>query len=142
VVKEKINMGYCMQQRDSVFFIAKKDVPKALKAIKSLVGKERIADSSGPHFSWVDTTGFTEAKTLSDALNAWRWSVEEDADGNVVAIQFEGQKLGDDGLLFKAISPFVKKGSYIEMSGDESAIWRWVFDGRKCAEKDGKVVFD
>ena len=52
-----------------------------------------------------------------------------------------GDALCDDRLLFDAIAPFVKAGSFIEMSGEDGTLWRWHFDGKQCQEQLGHVVF-
>jgi len=135
-------MGYYIDQEEVHFFIAKKDHVKALEAIHNLAGKETISDSGGRHFSWVNTDCFLSAKTLTDALEVWRWTAEEDAEGNITYLYFEGQKLGDDLILFEAIAPYVKEGSYICMRGEDGEHWRWFFENDMCVEQTGKVVYD
>lgn len=125
-------MGYCMSQRGCNFFIAAENKEKALQAIKDLGDK--------PKFSWVDNKSYLEADTLAKAMNAWRWSIDEE-DDNVVNICFDGEKLGDDEVLFQTIAPFVKAGSYIEMDGDENCLWRWVFDGKRCQEVTPQIIW-
>lgn len=126
-------MGYCMKQRSSKFYVL--DEEAALEAIKRLAGKETIKPG---HFSWVDTWEFITADTFEEAMDAWRWKVES----SYKAIFFEGEKLGDDLLLFSTIAPYVEAGSYIEMQGEDGAIWRWIFDGKTCREVTAKIVFE
>jgi len=142
-------MGYCMEQIDSDFMIKAENVKAALQAIKKLAGKETIKDGSGGHFSWVETSDFVKAKTLDKAMDAWRWEITgpepEDPENDPAefdAITFNGEKLGDDAILFNAIAPYVEKGSYIEMQGEDGSRWRWVFDGKKCKEVTAKISFD
>ena len=137
-------MGYCMAQRDSKFSMTAESAKKALKEIKSLAGSESVKDGGGRHYSWVVTEDFLKAETFSEAMRAWRWEVEEGKSktGTVVAVSFEGEKLGDDATLFKAIAPYVEAGSWIEMEGEDGCLWRWVFDGKTVEEKSGRVVFD
>jgi len=135
-------MGYHMSQRDNEFFIGKDKKEACLEAIKGLHGRESIEDSSGRHFSWVDSNNFLKAETLAEAFSAWRWEIEENEKGDVVAILFQGEKLGDDGVLFEAVAPFVVAGSYIEMHGEEGCLWRWCFDGEECVEKTARIVWD
>lgn len=126
-------MGYCIEQRDCKFYVV--DEEAALAAIKELAGKETM----GPgHFSWVDTREFMAADTFEEAMDAWRWET------NLYQkyILFNGEKLGDDKLLFDAIAPYVEAGSYIEMQGEDGAIWRWIFDGKTCREVTAKIVFE
>lgn len=126
-------MGYCMKQRSSRFYVV--DEEAALTAIKGLAGKETM----GPgHFSWVDTREFMMADTLKEAMNAWRWDIEP----KYKAIFFEGEKLGDDLLLFGTIAPYVEAGNYIEMLGEDGQIWRWIFDGKTCREVTAKIIFE
>ena len=134
-------MGYCMSQREADFAIHAKDFDKALKAIQGLHGSESIADSGGRHFSWVGYE-FYKIANLAKMMEEWRWDLELDEDGNAVGIHFQGEKIGDDQVLFDAIAPWVKEGSYIEMHGEDGAIWRWTFDGEKCIEKSAKITFE
>lgn len=141
-------MGYCMDVRDSKFFISVKNKEKALRAIKDL--QHRVKEGGGcsycggkedRSFSWVTTSEFVNAKTLKEAMVAWRWEVSEDTDENVNSIYFDGEKLGDDAILFEAIAPYVKKGSFIEMNGEDGCIWQWQFNGKTCIEKAATVSF-
>jgi hypothetical protein len=123
-------MGYRMHQTGGEFFIAAGDKARALAAIKSLHGQETYGD----HFSWVDTPEFLRADSLEGALRVWRWDAEADGDGNIVALEFAGENLGDDEKLFGTIAPFVRAGSYIEMTGEDNEMWRWVFADGTCRE--------
>ena len=133
-------MGYCMNQQYSEFFIPADKVNDTLKAVQALAGKETIHDVYS-HFSWV-SEDFHLATSFAEIMRAWRWHISYDADGNVDEIEFNGEKFGDDIILFKAIAPFVKEGSFIEMQGEDGALWRWYFDGNKCIEKDAKISWE
>jgi len=136
-------MGYHMEQRDSQFRIERKNFGKALLAIKALSGHETITDGSGPHFSWVRTEEYLGAETLGAAIHAFRWAAEVDGpEGDIIDIRFRGEKLGDDEQFLRVLAPFVVKGSFIEMQGEEGAIWRWTFDGYTVIEKSGRFVFE
>lgn len=134
-------MGYYMYLEESTAKILVRNFEKALQAIKDLAGKETITDSSGRHFSWVDTKEFVEAETLEDALRAWRWEVET-IQGGMLINEFTGQKYGDEEHLFGAIAPFVEDEGYIHMVGEDSAHWKWIFSDGKLEERSGRVVFD
>jgi len=133
-------MGYCMDQREADFFVAKDNLQPMLKAIQDLHGSETIGDSSGRHFSWVDND-FHAIDDPIEMLGEWRWNAEKDDDGNIDTIYFGGEKLGDDNILFNAIAPFVREGSYIEMRGEEGDRWRWCFDGTTMTEKNANIRF-
>lgn len=133
-------MGYCMQMIEQDFFIPADKVPKVIDAIRRLGGGETTRDSTGAHYSWVQRD-FARRDTVPEMMSAWRWEVETE-DGNIVSIEFCGEKLGDDHILFEAIAPFVKAGSYIEMSGEDGTRWRWVFDGKTCVEKTATISWE
>lgn len=121
-------MGYYIDVIQTEFHIPADKVNDALQAVKAL-GKE------GKSYSWVDDN-FANRDTLKATLEAWRYDITEDEEGNVTDIYFNGQKLGDDETLFRALGPFVDAGGYIEVSGEEGAQWRWAFDGEKMVEQD------
>ena len=127
-------MGFHMQQIGGVFTLKRSNEKGALAAIKALAGKETIKDGSGAHFSWVDSDFAEKYDNLHDMMEEWRWELEYDDNGDVDAIQFTGEKIGDDLLLFQAIAPFVEAGSYIEMQGEDLSKWKWSFDGTTCTE--------
>ena len=113
-------MGFCMRPVEIKFKIEKENEAKAFKAIKSKFSKTRNADN------------------LSEAMQIMRWEISESSEG-IDDVEFLGEKLGEDHELFKTIAPYVKAGSYIEMSGDEGTSWRWSFDGNTCHEISPKV---
>lgn len=126
-------MGYCMTQADSSFHIKREKQDAALKAIKALA-------ENPPKwgYSWVDEK-YVRANDLQTALDDWRWETElDDETGDIVGINFGGEKLGDDSVLWKAIAPFVEKDSFIQMAGEDGAVWRWVFNGSSVEEVEPK----
>lgn len=127
-------MGYYMNQRGCNFFVPASNVQSMIEAIHNL--------DNGSHYSWVKMN-FLDSKDVEEIFKCWRWSIELDPDtGNIVDIFFDGEKMGDDEALLKAIAPFVKAGSFIEMSGEDNAMWRWCFDGEKMVEKLPTITWD
>lgn len=140
-------MGYHITQRASEFKIKSENKAKALEAIKALATQtSRMGGGSSTGerwFAWVPTEDFVKATTLPEAMGAWRWSVSEDEKtGDIIDIGFNGEKLGDDEILLEAIAPYVEPGSYIEIEGEEGALWRWLFDGVWLEEKNAKISWD
>jgi hypothetical protein len=125
-------MGYCINQRYNKFFLVKEHFNDALLAIKSLAEKEN------KNYFCIDHN-FASIDNLSDMLSEWRWEANIDDNGNINDLFFFGEKYGDDLIMFSAIAPWVKPGSYIEMSGEDGSIWRWVFDGTHCKEVSPKI---
>ena len=122
-------MGYCMDQRDSDFHVARENVADMAKAVRAIEGQ----------FAWVSNRH--NAGTVEGLFRAWRWEIQRDDGGDVVGINFCGEKLGDDPILFEAIAPYVQDGSYIEMQGEDGALWRWSFTDGKVVEQEGVVDF-
>ena len=133
-------MGYYVTMVDCDFFIAEKDKGAALKAIQGLdpfngSGGGRFEPETGKvesWFSWICTNEYKSAETLEAALKAWRWPVASEPTpspgGDIDRLEFEGDELGDAEHLFRAIAPFVRDGSWIEIEGEEER-WRWCFVG-------------
>ena len=147
-------MGYHMQVEGIEFLIREKNKKKALEAIKSLNSDNgsggRWEPESGKTkswFSWVDTEEFMSAETLEAALEAWRWPVYFEGElcdvvTDITDLTFEGEKLGDDVYLFRAIAPYVESGSYIRMRGEDNEVWRWRFRDGTCLEQGAIITFE
>jgi hypothetical protein len=115
-----------MNQRSSDFNINAENKDKALKALKALCKKKDLG--------WVDNAFVINANTLEEALKECRWDTENIFGENINSIDFSGEKLGDDYDIFNAIAPYVESSSYIEMEGEDSDLWRWVFEDGECKE--------
>jgi hypothetical protein len=90
----------------------------------------------GYHIELVDQSFFVEAKNVSrvegkllDMLDF----VKKDEEGNIVGVEVQGEnKLWDQQEILTGIAPFVRKGSFLEILGEDGDRWRWVLDGEKC----------
>jgi hypothetical protein len=130
-------MGYGMRFYEANFFIATPDKQAALHAVQKLALHTHLmsgvcsdADGDTRHYSWVDTAEFLAARTLEDAVAAWGWRLYmSETTEAIVDIIFENEYAGDDGVLFEALAPFVRKNSFIQMAGEDGEPWRWVFTG-------------
>ena len=125
-------MGYHVEQTDSQFFVAADAIPSLIETVHMLA-------ESG-QYSWV-RDNYIDSNDVADIFRCWRWNIELDKHGNIVGIGFEGEKLGDDEVFFKAIAPFVKHDSFIEMCGEDHAMWRWKFSNGKLREIYPEVIW-
>lgn len=123
-------MGYYIKQRNTQFVIRKKNFEKVIEAINKL-------EPGG----WVSSEAQT-SKDIEEVFEAWRWNVYMDQKGNIVNIDFNGEKAGDDSKLFHAVAPYVEDGSFIEMSGEEGEIWRWTFRDGEMIEEGCELCWD
>ena len=139
-----------MDQRDSAFSINNDKKADALKALKELLNHTGLM-SGGQFggegepkrwFRWVDSDDVANAKTLEEALKAWRWETYANDKGDIVNIELQREKLGDDLVMFEAIAPFVISGSYIQMTGEDGSMWRWTFNGVQCVEQNATITWE
>ena len=124
-------MGYYMDQIDGNFRVKKENLDKMFEAIKNIPNES---------YAWIDD--FKNCDNIRDILLEWRWETYFDENGNIWHLSFDGQKLGDDEVLFHAIAPFVEAGSYICMRGEDDTLWKWYFDGEHLREFAGRIVWD
>ena len=128
-------MGYYIEQRSDMEFKIKKEfIAGCLKALKEMAERDN-------NFSWVQNVVVRGADTITQAFHEWRWNVQFNEAGDISALYFEGEKLGDEDSLFQTIAPFVEAGSYIEISGEEGSIWRYCFDGTDCTESYPEIIW-
>lgn len=127
-------MGYCISQNEAKFSMKADNKVPAFKALK--------AAASDKSFCWINPATVKGCRTLEELMDECRWDLDENDDGDVIGIAFSGEKAGDDLKLFNALAPYVEAGSFIEMQGEDGALWRWVFDGKTCVEKTAKVSWD
>jgi len=131
-------MGYYMNSSGNAVRIKKERFAEALEAVKALASQESLMGggsysvSDGKkietrHFSWVDTEAFLKAETLVDALTEWRWKAILSDSGDIDEVEFDGEKLGNDDVLWQALAPFVEPGSVIYCHGEDGTDWRWTF---------------
>ena len=128
-------MGCYMQITESNFTVKKGNFDEVVKVVKSLVKDEGSLD-------WVNLEEVLDAKDIFEVMAKCRWTVGASTEkGDVDYIDFDGEKLGDDLILFETIAPFVEKDSYIQMTGEDNSMWRWVFDGNACTESYADIVW-
>lgn len=148
-------MGYCISQIGSEFFMAADQQSAALEACKVLAGHADQGTGSSYSngrttarwFSWLNGTPFDTSwngpfrSSMNEVFDDWRYKATFNEDGDIIRIDFTGEKIGDEIEFFKAIAPYVKPGSYLEMSGEDGARWRWYFDGVTCEEQAAKITY-
>ena len=133
-------MGYYMDQTDSKFVIKKENFENALNALKAAFVPEKmdcvdyIHGKQHPHFSWVDTQTVLNAEKLEDALVEIRYEPKYNNNGNIVNVEFTGEKYGSEVVFFTALAPYVEKDSYIAFKGEDGAEWSWDFNGKTVSE--------
>lgn len=131
-------MGYYMYQNKCDFKIKRENIPKAFNALRTLFS------SDSPPTGWIYPKDVLAANTFEDAIGEARWDVYFEADHlDIVGIYFNGEKYsGEEEIVLGAIAPYVEDGSYIEMNGEDGALWRWAFEDGECIEKTPLIIWD
>ena len=94
------------------------------------------------------------SRDLCGVLAAWRYAAEETdqpspveqlASGvqfsDVTVMYFQGEKWGDDERLWRVLAPFIEDGGAVEMTGEDSTLWRYRFEGGNLIEETGTIVW-
>jgi hypothetical protein len=114
-------MGTSMYLYADRFRIKAEDKEKALEKIKELM-KDPNASRGGYNyeegrvFSWLHNSNPEKWSSLEEALTEWRFKPETNDNGDIVGLEFTGQKVGDEKQMFKRIAPYVQQGSRLEFS--------------------------
>jgi hypothetical protein len=118
-------MGYCKVQVNSNFYINSDKVSDVIQAIKN-IPKNGFKLTNG---SYAYVAEFQHLEDVIELFSAWRYDIVMSiVTGNIISIEFSGGKIGNCDVLFKAIAPFVREGSFIDWVGEDGAIWSDVFE--------------
>lgn len=134
-------MGYCIEQTDSNFIIKKENFRDVLNNLKAVFTPDKmtcidyIRGEELPHFSWVHTDTILDAETLEEALEGIRYYSIFNDNGDIINVEFIGEKYGDEEIFFAALAPFVEKDSYISFEGEDGRKWTWFFNGKEVRQK-------
>lgn len=130
-------MGYHMFLLHSDIFISQEKHDSALATIKSAMA----AEGKREEFAFVSKQSCLLVETFVDVMRIWRWLPECDDDGNIVSLDFLGEKLGNEDFLFGVIAPFVKDGSNVQMAGEDGRVWQWLFHSGIVDVEEGVITF-
>lgn len=114
-------MGYGVTQENTKFAIKAGNLEAARTALNAWDGLEQ--------------EGVDADDSLVEVLQKLMWPPTLDGDGNITGLDLEGERNHEEDVWFNLIAPFVEKGSYIEMCGEDMMRWRWYFDGKRCIEQ-------
>lgn len=128
---------------ESDFFIDRSHHDEALKAIKRLPQQHPDVFGSVSCFVWRDQ--LARATTLEEAMRFYNWPVTLQ-DGHVVGIHFADNLddfEGEYDLLFAALVPYVRRGSWIRLLNYRFDVVTWHFETDALrAELKGNVLDD
>ena len=81
------------------------------------------------------------AQEVTRELTDYCYEGDDDEAGNIAAIGFNGENPGDTFEMFQRIAPMVDDGCYLEFSGEDGSLWRWVFKNGKCHEINAMITW-
>lgn len=133
-------MGYSIFANADAIFIPQANIDEGLRSVQKLIRlKSELRRDRG--FAFVDQDAAERATSLEIMLAAWRWIPDIDASGNITSLEFVGEKLGDDELLFDTLSPFIKSGSFLDIVGEDCKTWRWLFRDGVMKRLEGTILY-
>ena len=123
-------MGYYCNSFASDFHVKSENIPKIIKAYEgSFKDVRRCPDQDDQTY-------------VDKIFTYFGLSVDFDRNRNIDSIWFEYGKLYSDLETFLClIAPFVEDLSHIDMIGDDSNVWQYVFKDGQMTEYPGRMAF-
>ena len=84
-------------------------------------------------FAWVNWNYQETCKNLIDMLDVFRFDVEVNDNGDIIYLEWKGNKLGDEAELFRVLAPYISSGSYMYWSSEEGD-YTWYFNNGQFIE--------
>jgi hypothetical protein len=128
-------MGYYIHTEDGAYTIPADKRKDALKALDNYREHQDV--------DWGDDRPEGGFKTLREALNACRFSGEEEEEGGDFNVNcFTGEKYSSDlEKTLNVIAPFCEEGDYMQFQGEEGEHWRWIVQNGKIKEVYAELVW-
>jgi len=150
-------MGYYVNITENSMFIKKENFELCYEAMCALNNNNDIKNGGAygkniqyvkgnewdenKWFSWMPWNYPETCKTFISILAELGFEYNLDEEGNLVWLNYSS-KIGQEDLFFKAIAPFVNKGSYVNWMGEDNLMWQWYFDGKELIEKTAVIRYE
>jgi len=128
-------MGYYIFQEDSKFHVDNKHVNDLVRAVHRLC----LDDNNCSYYMSDDITSVND---VVEIFRLFSWGIDQNETGDIVDINFEGEKSGGDREFLETIAQFVKDNSYIQMRGEDHEQWRWSFSNGQMTERTPTVTWE
>lgn len=122
-------MGYCVDMKVRV------KIPKEKKDEMFAIFKELEAK----HHTY---KGLASHRTVKAAFEDARYGAILSKKGYYYVNEWIGEKLWDDESFWKHLAPLIMDGSYIVVTGEDHARWKWKFSGGKLETKHASYEYD
>jgi hypothetical protein len=126
-------MGYEISVDHAEIHIKKENFGSVLNAIASI--PDRMA--------WTELKDIQRIAKSGDITKMFEhlgWPVEFDSEGNIIRMEFDSSKIGDEEVWLGAIAPYVESGC-IQVRGEDGDLWRWVLSGGKLIETRPEITW-
>lgn len=115
-------MGYNMtQQPSSKFHLSTKKHPEAFELLKKLA-------PTGNNYHFVAWDAHAQAKNLCELMEAHRWHPTVDTRGNILKLEFTGERLGGLEEKFFKLLRLSGAAGHIDMVGENGEAWSWLLN--------------
>lgn len=149
-------MGYYIRTPQTSFAIRTENLPRFFELVANLMSDENIEENghggswngNGAKmrgwYSWVNTDNVRNAvvdRDISGVFKEWGYDLEFTSEYEGVCnyyldIRGGDAKIGDEETFFAAIAPVVEDGSFLDVTGEDDAQWRWMWENGKFYSQD------
>lgn len=79
---------------------------------------------------------------LAEELGYWHWRAILDEDYNIFAMRLRANFMDSfsTDYLFTILAPRVRAGSEVVIRGEDSTLYKWVFDGKRVKKLESRAV--
>jgi len=72
------------------------------------------------------------AERVAEIIADAGYELDGDENGNINGFTSDGSDICDDDELYQTLAPFLRSGSFLELSNELGDTWRWVFFDGNC----------
>jgi hypothetical protein len=151
-------MGYYVRTIDSKIFLDKKHFDDVYKKLCELNDYDELkrGGSYGSNednnsnerynkskwFSWMDYNYPETCKDMHAVLTQVGFNCEYDDDGNLVMLDYEENKTGNEDYFLSCLAGFIEDGSYLTFKGEEDDdYYRFTFQDGYMYHERGRIEF-
>ncbi len=133
-------MGFKIDEKTikSSLNISKENMIKAFPIVKSILLEK-------DEFIRVERIDLENATCFEELINAMRWDLKIDSQGNAISIYNHGLNVAEEELLFNSIADFVDDGSFVEYIRDgysSNQKERFDYKNKKVIQRTWSEKFD
>lgn len=137
-------MGYYVSISDTDFSIPKAHLEDAYTAMCDINRFHKLKRGGGggeAWFSWMPANYPDVLSTAEEILNELGFEfIVDPTTGDLTSFTYDS-KIGNEDIFFCSIAPFIKKGSYINWTGEDGEMWQWYFTGERMQVRSAVISY-